>query len=105
MLERFIKIEQRHTDTKTGSSTWRPAPGCEHLRMWHMAMTTPSDAEADTRPMTYFHVDFRENIARGMKVVYAGEAFEVCRIADSARLRGLELTCRQISPHGIATAR
>lgn len=100
MLERFAALKRPTTDRRTGLVTWHLLPGCERVRIWEVTSTTSTDDEGhDLGRMTHFHVDFRDNIERGMQLVFAGEAFDIHRVTDSQRLRGLEITCtRHASP-------
>ena len=98
MLERFVSLQRRTSDPRTGAVTWRLLPGCERVRVWELSNTTSTDDDGhELERLTHFHVDFRENIERGTRVVFAGEAFEIRRVTDS-NLRGLELTCSRMPP-------
>ena len=97
MLDRFVSIHRPVADPRRDKLVWRLLPQTDRLRVWEITTTSSTDAaEAPAQRQTHFHVDFRDNIERGMRVLFVGELFEIERVSDS-KLRGLELTCSKIT--------
>ena len=68
-------------------------------------MLDSSSAEADDRSRrVLFHVAFLGGLARGNRVTYLGQHFNVLEISDSKRLVGLELICEPASEGSASTA-
>ena len=98
MLDRFVSIQRPLVSSRNGKLMWRLLPQCDRLRVREITSTSlPGAVDADAQRQVHFHVDFRDSIERGMRVVFAGELFEIVSVSNS-QLRGLELTCAKITP-------
>ena len=80
--------------SRRSSRAWETLPGTGKIDVMEIiagTMTDPTTFVVEN--VVAFHIGFVQGISRGCRVLYLGKDFEVRRVSDSSRLRGLEILC------------
>lgn len=95
MVERFLRIQEPARASKNATaSAWRTLPNCEKVPVWQTATAQRLD-EGESLPtkLHIFHIPHVPRVARGFRVQYLGQHFQVAEVSNSPQLLGLELRC------------
>ena len=95
-VERFIRVENYVKPRGAAHARWHTLPNAMRVRVWHMVVADALSEEVavDESPKRFiFHINYIDGVAKGCRVNYLGQTFGVLSVADSTRLRGLELQC------------
>ena len=89
-VERYLRIQE-----PAAAGSWRTLPNCEKVPVWDTASAQrleESSALAET--LHIFHIPHVPRVARGHRVLYLGQAFQVAEVSNTLQLLGMELRCR-----------
>ena len=91
MLTKIICVKRR---SKRAGRAWETVPGAGKVVVLDTVAGTMTDPTTSLiEEVMGFHIGFIQGIFRGCRVLYLGKDYEVRRVSDSSRLRGLEVLC------------
>ncbi|SEP76813.1 hypothetical protein SAMN05428969_0822 [Devosia sp. YR412] len=92
-IARYLRIQESRPTG--GTMDWRTLPNCEKVPVWQAGTAQRAD-EDQSQPTTLhiFHIPHIPNLARGHRVLYLGQSFQVAEVSSTSQLLGLELRCK-----------
>lgn len=89
-VERYLRIQE-----PAAAGSWRTLPNCEKVPVWESASAQRVDENsALAETLHIFHIPHVPKVARGYRVLYLGQAFQVAEVSNTPQLLGMELRCR-----------
>lgn len=95
MIAKYIRVERIAAGpARGGAPVWRTLPRCERVEIWDLCYTQGAADQSDAgSSLAHFHIAACEGVVRGCRVTYMGQHYDVRTVADSQKLRGIELGC------------